>query len=333
MAEVADSVLTTVTRGSGDTAAATDYQSLALQSHFSRRLIESLRKVIVLDQFASRHPLPPKSGSTTMRMFRFPDGAATNISTLAEGTAPTVNHMDIEKIDVTLDQYGEVVGISDLADATELFDLGSQAVTRMGFDTGYHFDSVIRAELLTNTTGVNDVFAGQPDYGDDTTAISMTDVLDATTALKIDNAAEYDGGYPCVIGPQVWRDIQQDPDWLAANQRANNAENIFKGECGQYAGIRFVLTTEPGQVDGSGSQYTYNSSGGTYVCFVLGRDSYGVADLASQSPYSPSVIINDGPDKSDPLNQVIKIGCKSFFGVEYLQPTHAARIYCKTNYS
>lgn len=321
----------------GDDAA--DYNQLALQRHFSRRLIDSLRKVVVLDQFGSRHPLPPKSGSINMRMFRFPDGSASNVSALDgsgvgnEGTGPTANHLNIEKVDVALAQYGQVIGISDLADATEMFDLTSKSVERMGYDTGYHFDSIIRAELQSNTTGVNDVFAGQPDFGDDTTAISMTDVLDATTALKIDNAPEYDSGYPCVIGPQVWRDIQQDPDWLAANQRANNAENIFRGECGQYAGIRFVLTTEPGQVDASSNQYTYASSGGTYVCFVLGRDSYGIADLASQSPYSPSVIITDGPDKSDPLNQLIKVGCKSFFGVEYLQPTHAARIYCKTNYS
>jgi len=51
-----------------------DLQTLALQRYFSKELLNTIEQTLVLDQFATKQPLPEKSGSKTMRFFRYQRG-------------------------------------------------------------------------------------------------------------------------------------------------------------------------------------------------------------------------------------------------------------------
>jgi len=307
--------------------------SVAMQRYFSRELLATIEKTVVLDQFAMKAPLPEKSGGKTMRFFRYEEGDAANVDTLTEGTTPTTKALQMETVDVDLVQYGQVLSISDIADATALFNNIEQATLRIGRDSALKLDSVIRTELFSNTTGVSDIYSGATtSYGASITAADASDWLDAATALKINAASPMDGGFVAIVGPQQARDLLADSEWQEAHHYAEPQARL-RGEIGRMHGVRFVETTEPFRAGSGGSQYTYSSSGDIYGSVVVGAQAYGVPSLSSQSPYSPSVYIVSGADKNDPLNQRILVGFKSFFAAKNIQPKHIARVYSKTGYS
>ena len=97
-------------------------------------------------------------------------------------------------------------------------------------------------------------------------------------------------------------------------------------------GIRFLQTPGPFLSDGS-TQHTYAESGTVHSSFVVGQNAYGVSDVASQSPYGPSVYVTDGASKDDPLNQKTVVGYKSFYAAKTLQPKYYVEMYSKTNFS
>lgn len=311
--------------------------SQAMQEYFSRELLSTIEKTVVLDQFAMKAALPERAGGTTIRFFRYLPGDAANVDSLTEGTTPTTKALQLEYVEKALTQYGQVLSISDIADATALFNNIEQATLRIGRDSALKLDSVIRAELFSNDGDIptgNNIYSGSPtSFGASITAADASDWLDSATALKIQAATPIDGGFVAVVGPQQARDLLSDSEWQEAHHYAEPQARL-RGEIGRMHGVRFVETTEPWICDAAGSQFTYNASAAdkAYGSVVVGAQAYGVPALGSQSPYSPSVYITTGADKSDPLNQRILVGFKSFFAAKNIQPKHIARVYSKTGY-
>jgi len=307
--------------------------SQAMQDYFSRELLDTIEKTVVLDQFAMKSPLPAKGGGRNMTFFRYLEGDSSNVTQLTEGATPTTKALELEKVEVDLEQYGQVLSISDIADATALFNNIEQATLRIGRDSALHLDSIIRAELFSNVTNVTDIFSGSTtSWGTSITAADASDWLDAATALKINAATPLDGGFVAIVGPQQARDLLADSEWQEAHHYAEPQARL-RGEIGRMHGVRFIETTEPFIANDSASQYTYAAGGDTFGSVVIGAQAYGVPELSSQSTYSPKVYIVNGADKGDPLNQKILVGFKSFFAAKTIQPKHVARVYSKTGYS
>lgn len=311
-----------------------DLAQHALQRYFSRELLKTIEQTVVLDQFASKQPLPEKSGSKTMRFFRYDEGSAANVSTITEGTNPAASALQIDSVDVDLTQYGQVIAISDLASATELFNNLEQATLRVGRDAALKMDGIIRDELFSNDADIpsgNNIYSGSTtSWGSSISAVDATDFLDAATSLKIEAATPINGFFVAVVGPQVARDLMNDGDWIAAHHYAA-PDNIVRGEIGRLHGVRFVETTLPYRA-AVGAQFTYVSNGAYYGSVVVGAEAYACASLNSQSPFAPSVIITNGADKSDPLNLQTKVGMKFYTAAKNIQPKHIARVYSTTNY-
>ena len=311
-----------------------DLAQHALQRYFSRELLKTIEQTVVLDQFASKQPLPEKSGSKTMRFFRYDEGNAANVSTITEGTNPAASALQIESVDVDLTQYGQVIAISDLASATELFNNLEQATLRVGRDAALKMDGIIRDELFSNDADIpsgNNIYSGSTtSWGSSISAVDATDFLDAATSLKIEAATPINGFFVAVVGPQVARDLMNDGDWIAAHHYAS-PDNIVRGEIGRLHGVRFVETTLPYRA-AVGAQFTYVNNGAYYGSVVVGAEAYACASLNSQSPFAPSVIITNGADKSDPLNLQTKVGMKFYTAAVNIQPKHIARVYSTTNY-
>jgi len=94
------------------------------QNYFSKKLLTYAVQALVLDQFGSKTPLPPKSGHKAISMFRWDTPKATDINTLTEGDTSTVGERSIAltKISKTLIQRGQIVKLSDVLNATDLFN-------------------------------------------------------------------------------------------------------------------------------------------------------------------------------------------------------------------
>jgi N4-gp56 family major capsid protein len=330
--------------------------SNSLQAYFSKELLKQIVQNIVLEQFAKKQALPEKAGKNSVRFFRYVEPNTTDIKALSEGDGHTggtawakgaYKEMTLEYVDVTLSQYGQVIGISDLLTAQQLFNHLEQATTVNGQDAALHLDTKIAYTLGDDTsiTGGTTItsnkinrFAGASGYyaAAPTSSQVMTglELLDTATALKVNNAPATNGYYTAVADPRVLRDLQNDSDWISS-RHYGDPDAIMKGEVGRYAGIRCIETTNAYQTEHGNAtkRVTYDAAGGVYSTFVFGDQAFGTVDLASQSPYAPKMQIAQGADKTDPLAQLTTVGFKTYYGQKILQPKFLAQVYSGTNYS
>ena len=324
----------------------------SLQIYFSKQLLHQITQNLVLDQFAKRQPLPEKAGKSSVRFFRYVEPNTTDIKSLTEGDGPVggalwvkgdYKELTLEYVNCTLAQVGQVIGISDLLTATELFNHLEQATVVNGQDAALQLDTKILHELADvpgGATTTNKIvrYAGAAAYyaATPTSAQVMSglELLDTATSLKVNNAPTTSGYYTAVADPRVLRDLQNDSDWISS-RHYGDPDAIFKGEVGKYAGIRCIETTNSFRTvfGGGANQWTADAAGTVYSTMVFGDQAYGVVDLASQSPYGPKMQIAQGPDKTDPLGQLTTIGFKTYYGQVMLQPKFLAQVYSGTNYS
>ena len=256
------------------------------QNYFSKKLLTYAVQALVLDQFGSKTPLPPKSGHKAISMFRWDTPKATDINTLTEGDTSTVGERSIAltKISKTLIQRGQIVKLSDVLNATDLFNSLQQSVKINGQDAAIDMDNITRNILVGSNVGDNvnsgatameggynadpsvnldngdsltEIYAdgtrqttGSTEYStfEQTTSGNTLDaaaVLNAVTQLKVNRAQPTKGGnYAAVCSPQVLSDIMQVNTWLNAAQYSN-VEELYKGEVGRLYGAKFVTTTTP----------------------------------------------------------------------------------------
>ena len=336
------------------------------QNYFSKKLLTYAVQALVLDQFGTKAPLPAKSGHKAISMFRWDTPKATDINTLTEGDASSVGEraISLTKISKTLIQRGQIVKLSDVLNATDLFNSLQQSVKINGQDAAIDMDNITRNILVGSNVGDNvnsgataqeggystnpatnldngdsltEIYAdgtkqtaagGQYSTFESTTSGNTLDgaaVLNAVTQLKVNRAQPTSGGmYACVASPQVLSDLMQDNTWLNASQYSN-VEELYKGEVGRLFGAKFIMTTngfitaDALTTDADRFIYDAAAGGGTgaaadvHASLFLGEGAYGVPELASQSPFSPKMIITDSADKSDPLNMLITAGFKVFW--------------------
>jgi N4-gp56 family major capsid protein len=324
----------------------------SLQIYFSKQLLHQITQNLVLDQFAKRQALPEKAGKSSVRFFRYVEPNTTDIKSLTEGDGPVggalwvkgdYKELTLEYVNCTLAQVGQVIGISDLLTATELFNHLEQATVVNGQDAALQLDTKILHELadvpgaattatkIARYSGAAAYYAATPTSSQ---VMSGLELLDTATALKVNNAPTTSGYYTAVADPRVLRDLQNDSDWISS-RHYGDPDAIFKGEVGKYAGIRCIESTNSFRsVFGGGTnQWVADAAGTVYSTMVFGDQAYGVVDLASQSPYGPKMQIAQGPDKTDPLGQITTIGFKTYYGQVMLQPKFLAQVYSGTNYS
>ena len=306
-----------------------------LQDYFNKKLLEQTLKTIVLDQFAYKAPLPGKAGHKAVRFFRYPEPITTDVASLTEGTAigtGASKQLSMQTVDVSLTQYGQIVTISDLLSAVELFNTMEQATVQNGQDAALKVDELLRG-ILGDSTAIQLRYAGAATnyatVGGTDDAMTALDILDAATNLRVNNARPSGGYFTAIMAPEVARDLMNDDDWLEAS-KYGDPDNLFRGEVGRYMGVRVVATTNPYRQN---TQHTYAAAGTRYSTFVVGDQSYGGVNLATMSAYSPKMIISQGPDKSDPLAQLTTIGFKFYYGGAIINANHAVNIYSVTNYS
>ncbi len=311
----------------------------SLQTYFDKKLLEQTLKNIVLDQFAYKAPLPSKIGSKDVKFFRYPESATGDVESLTEGEAMATSkykQLSLETKSVTLSQYGQIVGISDLLSAVELFNHMEQATVQNGQDAALKVDEILRDKLGSNVTGKQKRFAGAATtwatVGGTDDAMTALDILDASTNLRSKNARTSNGYFTAIMAPEVARDLMNDDDWLEAS-KYGDPDQLFRGEVGRYAGTRVVTTTNPFISKQATGQYTYDATGAKYSTFVVGDQAYGGVNLATMSAYAPKMMISQGPDKSDPLAQLTTVGFKFYYGCEVLQASHLVEIYSTTNYT
>lgn len=316
--------------------------SSEFQTYYDKQLLDYAKPQIVTAQFAQKKPFPKNKGTQTVRYFRPQVADRSRVSALTQGV-PIANFQEISytPIDVTLAQYGEAVKITDILSMVDLFSTLDGSVRMMGEDAGVYADFKCVEQIVTGIDSGNKRYAqGLADYAALHAATAangklvIKDFLGAYTKLTKKRAKKPEGReYATIITPEQSYDIMDDAKFTDSGVRGNN-KGLFNGELGRWYGNRLLVTTEGWTEDGAGSEGTYvaDAAEPIFSAMVLGRECLGAPIMAGQSPFSPSIIVNDKADSGNPLKQFMTAGWKAYWATLMLNDTWAVVVRSKSTY-
>ena len=229
--------------------------SAEMKTFYEKQLIETAQPALVHDQFGTQYPIPKNGGKTIE--FRKIDSLPKALTQLTEGVTPQGNKLNVSKVIAEVGQYGDFVPISDMLDLTAIDPMMVETTKRLAGQASRTLDTITREVLAA---GTNKVFAPKSggaavELREDVTAdCELTPRLIRLVAarLKRQNAPKIDDSYVAIIHPDIACDLMGNEEWIEAHKYAQ-PENIYFGEIGKIAGVRFVETTEakvigPGEI-------------------------------------------------------------------------------------
>src|SRR5581483_5729628 len=119
----------TVTAGSAGNAGST---AAELITYMSARLLEVAEFNTILDQFGDKHPLPSNSSKTIRFVREEKLTVAATPTQLTEGIPPDAVGLTLNQIEATIEQYGSVVRLSDLAEITARHSITERTIYILG---------------------------------------------------------------------------------------------------------------------------------------------------------------------------------------------------------
>lgn len=224
--------------------------SVENKTFYDMRLIDEAGPNLVHQQFGQKRPIP-KNGGKTIEFRKF-SKLAKATTPLSEGVTPAGKKLDASSITATVQQYGDYVVQSDVLELTAIDNTILEATKILGQQAGLTLDTIVRDILCA---GTNVSYADSVN-GSTVNAVTSRGGLSSTyckltvdmveqvvTKLKAQNAPTINGYYVAIVHPHVVYDLRRSADWLDAHKYAQPDE-LYNGEIGQIAGVRFVETTE-----------------------------------------------------------------------------------------
>lgn len=310
------------------TTAATEGNNLSaeMRTFYDMTLIDMAGPELVHDQFGQKRPIPQGNGKTVnFRKFSSLPKATT---ALTEGVTPDGGKLNVTSIESTVSQYGYYIVQSDVLELTALDNTILEATKLLGKQAGLTLDGVVRDVLVA---GTNVSYAPSVVDGVATEVTSRSgltgnckltvDVIERAVAkLRAVNAPTINGEYVCIIHPYVAYDLRRDPDWLDAHKYAA-PENLYNGEIGKIAGVRFVTSSEA-KIIKNGDNYIF-------CCLLIADGAYGTTEITGGG--LQTIVKQKGSaGTADPLDQRSSVGWKAMKTAEILVPEYLVRIECNS---
>ena len=297
--------------------------SAEMKTFYDMTLIDEATANLVHDQFGQKRPIPANGGKTIEFRKFAPLAKAT--TPLTEGVTPDGKSLAVSTITAEVAQYGDYITQSDILELTALDNTILEATKLLGRQAGLTLDTVVRDVLQS---GTNVTYCPKVADGVET-AVTSREALDATSQLTVkviqqvvaklraQNAPTIGGKYVAIIHPYVAYDIMRDKEWIDAH-KYSNPTNLYEGEIGEIAGVRFVQTTEAKIYEG-----------GVFGSLFLGEGAYGVTEITGGG-LTTIVKQKGSAGTADPLDQRSSVGWKAIKTAELLIPNYIVRVESKS---
>ena len=298
--------------------------SAEMKTFYDMTLIDEAQANLVHDQFGQKRPIPANGGKTIE--FRKFAPLAKALTPLTEGVTPDGKSLEVSTITSTVAQYGDYITQSDVLELTSLDNTILEATKLLGRQAGLTLDTVVRNVLQsgTNVTYCPKVASNGTETAvtsreglDNTCQLTVKVVQQVVAKLRAQNAPTISGKYVAIIHPYVAYDLMRDPEWIDAHKYAK-PDNLYEGEIGEIAGVRFVQTTE-----------AKIYSGGVFGSLFLGEGAYGVTEI-SGGGLQTIVKQKGSAGTADPLDQRSSVGWKAIKTAELLIPNYIVRVESKS---
>lgn len=293
------------------------------KTFYDRTLLESAKPNLIHSQFGQKRPIP-KNGGKKIEFRRY--GALPKALTpLTEGVTPDGRKLTVTAIEAEVHQYGDYVALSDVLDLTAIDNNVLEATKAIGNQAGLTLDTITRNILQAGTNvqycpkvGASGTTAvtSRADI-DATCKLTVDEIKKAVATLKANNVPKISGSYVAIIHPYAAYDLMSDPAWEEMH-KYTSAENMYEGEIGRIAGVRFVESSEALIVKTS-------TNPAVFCTLVLGENAYGITEVTGGG--LKTIIKQLGSaGTADPLDQRSTVGWKAMQTAEILQQNYMIRI-------
>ena len=291
------------------------------QTFYDRTLLERCLPLLTFYEDGLKKKIPAGKG-TTIEWRKFGSLAAAT-TPLTEGTTPAGSNLTITALTKTLSQYGDFVTVSDVLDMQGKDPVIAETSELLGEQAGLTVNNIIATEI---SAGTSVRYAGGKTS---TAALTASDVLTgdlvkkAVRDLRKNNIKPFaDGYYHSTISAEQAYDLMSDTatgGWIDVVKYAG-AKKLLAGEIGEYAGVRFKVSSETPVGEGASSAVVHKA-------LIYGKDSYGVPEIGAGAA-KPSIIVKakGSAGTADPLDQRSSIGWKSMFACKRLNELGIVRV-------
>lgn len=297
--------------------------SVENKTFYDRTLLESAKPNLIHSQFGQKRPIP-KNGGKKIEFRRY--GALPKALTpLTEGVTPDGRKLTVTAIEAEVHEYGDYVALSDVLDLTAIDNNVLEATKAIGNQAGLTLDTITRNILQAGTNvqycpkvGASGTTAvtSRADI-DATCKLTVDEIKKAVATLKANNVPKISGSYVAIIHPYAAYDLMSDPAWEDMH-KYTSAENMYEGEIGRIAGVRFVESSEALIVKTS-------TNPAVFCTLVLGENAYGITEVTGGG--LKTIIKQLGSaGTADPLDQRSTVGWKAMQTAEILQQNYMIRI-------
>lgn len=307
--------------------------SVENKTFYDMALLEEASPHLVHDQFGQKRPIPKNGGKKIE--FRKYASLPKALTPLTEGVTPDGSKLSVTSIEAEVAQYGNYVTLSDVLDLTAIDNNVLEATKACGRQAGLTLDTITRNVLQS---GTNVYYCPKVADGK-LTAVTQRSALDATCKLTVNvvkravailraaNAPTINGDYVAIIHPYVAYDLMNDDRWEEYH-KYTTSENLFKGEIGRIAGVRFVESSEAAIFTGEGCP----AGLAVFGCLFLGDGAYGITEVSGGGLQTIVKQLGSG-GTADPLNQRSSVGWKAIKTAEILLDAYMLRVECCSDFS
>lgn len=337
-------------------------------AYSAKTLLERAIPFLILEQIGQMKPLPANNTKTiNFRRHKLTavansvgaQGEALQAITFAltEGTTPTELAVSMANVDVTLGQYGAVVGITDVVDDTHIDDVLTEYMGILGENAGQVIEQM-RWEAIRGDGGVNVILAGgvatealivapfstgelraavrsvRASHGRPITKVVKSDIRYGTQAVE--------PAFVAVVHTDMEGTIRKN---LGANFTPvadyGSGASVLQGEFGNFENVRFLSTSLLGKrpngslngaastsalIAGAPNLHSDNAVNvNLYDVILFAADAWGGIALKGEFAVTPTMI-RATPSESDPLAQRSKAGYKTMQACKVLQAAHIKKI-------
>lgn len=292
--------------------------SSAMRDFYVKALLENAREDIIYEQFGQKTSV--KGGKAVWRKM---DTIGKALTPLEEGVIPEGKNLGMTSLEATVTQHGDYAAISDRLQYEAFDPIIYHATEEFSHAMASTYDTLIRNVLVGGNSVMYAPVIGSD--GKETVVNSRANITNdarltpkvvhkAATWLKKNRAPKIDGYYVAIIHPSVAHDLTEHDDWKHPHEYSDVA-TLFKGEIGEFRGVRFVESPEA---------KVYKEDGkSVYITLFLGKDAFGIVDPEGEGQ---EVIVKGAEEIGGPLNQFSTVGYKFTSGTKILYQERLLRV-------
>lgn len=302
--------------------------------YWSKRLLGMIKleeQNFVFSRLGVQKEIPLNQGTTTFSMRRYnslpisSDGTLSGAK-LTEGQAPTALKVEAQKVQGTVNQYGNYIEETDVVDAVHFDNIKREYQPEL---------ARVSAEIKERCTleafsEASEYFVGGKESDDTITAgdtLKLKDCRMVALTQKVYNRkghSKYGGKPVLVCGAQVMQDLLDDSALLNNILVPGNENSVMKnGSLENYKAFgMYFQETLICPVKANSSEVN------VYTSYLIGNDAYAVFKFKNTEWKETGFEAS----KSDPLGQKATIGFKMWAGAKILDPIAITAIKSASGY-